>query len=124
MLTAFAGLARSCSPLWWALYVYMKIHLIDKHDCLNRISDEEQVWESGYCTVTIAIAEELLGGDIYLHSMKAKPSKFGGVIKSYRVEENPEFEGKIVFTFLADIEHKDVSTANEGWGREKKIDRN
>ncbi len=102
----------------------MKIHLIEKHDRLKRISDEEQLWESGYWTVPIATAEELLGGDIYLHSMKAKPSKFGGVIKSYRVEESPEFEGKIVFTFLADIEHKDVPTINEGWGMDKKIDRN
>ena len=99
----------------------MKIHLIEKHDRLKRISDEEQLWESGYWTVAIETAEELLGGDIYLHSMKAKPSKFGGVIKSYRVEDNPEFEGKIVFTFLADIEHKNVSTANEGWEWRKKL---
>lgn len=102
----------------------MKIHLIEKYDRLNRISYEEQIWESGYWTVAIETAEELLGGDIYLHSMKAKPSKFGGVIKSYRVSENSEFEGKIVFTFLADIEHKNVSTSKEGWGMEKKIERN
>jgi hypothetical protein len=102
----------------------MKIHLIEKHDRLNRISDDEQLWESGYWTVPTQTAEELLGGDIYLHSMKAKPSKFGGVIQSYRVAEDAEFKGKIVFTFLADLEHKNVSTSNEGWGMEKKIDKN
>ena len=102
----------------------MKIHLIENYDRLNRISNEEQLWESGYWTVAIETAEELLGGHIYLHSKKAMPSKFGGVIRSYRVEEDPEFEGKIVFTFLADIEHKNVSTSKEGWGMEKKIDRN
>lgn len=101
----------------------MKIHLIEKHDRLNRVSDEEELWESGYWTVPIETAEELLGGDIYLHSMKAKPSKFGGVIKSYRLEDSPEFEGKIVFTFLADIEHKNVLTSKESWGMDKKIDR-
>ena len=99
----------------------MKIHLIENQNRMNRISYEEQIWESGYWTVPLETAEELLGGDIYLHSKKATPSKFGGVIKSYRVEEDAEFKGKIVFTFLADIEHKNVSTPKTGWGMEKKI---
>ena len=100
----------------------MKIHLLDKHDRLKPVSNAEQLWESGYWTLPIKTAEELLGGDIYLHSKKIKPSKFGGIIQSYRVEEDTEFAGKIVFTFLADIEHKNVSTPKEGWGMDKKID--
>jgi hypothetical protein len=101
----------------------MKIHLIENYNRFNRISEEEQLWESGYWTVAIETAEDLVGGHIYLHSKKAKPSKFGGVIQSYRVDETEEFKGKVIFTFLADIEHKDVLTPNEGWGMEKKIDR-
>ena len=102
----------------------MKIHLIENYGRLNRISEEEQLWESGYWTVAVETAEELVGGSIYLHSKQAKPSKFGGIIQSYRVDQSPEFKGKIVFTFLADMEHKNVVTSKEGWGMEKKIDRN
>lgn len=100
----------------------MKIHFVEKFGRENRLSDEVQLWESGYWTLTEKSAKSLIGGDIYLHSNQSKPSRFGGVIQNYRVIENGEFEGKIVFEFLADIEHKNVRTSKEGWGREKKID--
>ena len=101
----------------------MKIHLIENIGRFTRISEEEELWESGFWPVTTAVAEELVGGHIYLHSARAKPSKFGGVIQSFRVESEGEFEGKVVFTFLADMEHKNVFTGKEGWGMGKKIDR-
>ena len=99
----------------------MKIHLIEKYGRMRRVSDTERKWQSGYWTVAKETAESLVGGDIYLHSTQSKPSKFGGVIESYRIEQSPEFQGKIVFTFLAGMEHKSISTSKEGWGNEKKI---
>lgn len=51
------------------------------------------------------------------------PSKFGGVIQRHRIESEGLFEGKVVLTSLADMEHKNISTNKEGFGMEKKIDR-
>ena len=101
----------------------MKIHLIENIGRFKRISQEQELWESGYWTVAIETAEELVGGHIYLHTTRAKPSKFGGVIQRYSVEPEGEFEGKVVFTFLADMDHKNVFTSKDGWAMGKKIDR-
>ncbi|MFT6754311.1 MAG: hypothetical protein ACJA2O_004515 [Candidatus Azotimanducaceae bacterium] len=90
----------------------------------KRISDEIQLWETGYWTLTEENAKSLIGRDLYLHSKQLKPSRFGGIIQNIRIVEDGEFKGKVVFEFLADIEHKDVITPSSGWGNEKKIDRN
>ena len=56
-------------------------------------------YESGYWTIPVMDAQAILNGMIYLHQKKNEPSYFGGLVKSYRIEENIESEyvGRIVF---------------------------
>ncbi len=60
------------------------------------------VYESGDWDVSPEDAEKLIGGMIYLHQTKAKPSYFGGRVESYRGKDtsNPRSR-RIVFVLTA-----------------------
>ena len=99
----------------------MNIHLIEKDNRITRADKSSQQWQSGYWKLTEQVAKELVGGELYLHKAKRKASYFGGVIDHYHVQTEGPFKGRIVFTFTASMQFKNVKTSFEGWGMEKKI---
>lgn len=99
----------------------MQIHLIEKNRRFTREDKFSQIWESGYWKVTEDVAKALVGGDIYFHPAKIKPSYFGGKILGYTKIEEGEWEGRIVFEFEFSREYKGVRAGKDGWGMEKKI---
>ena len=52
---------------------------------------EKDVFHSGYWDLPLAEAETLIGGMLYLHETKAKPSRFGGRVLSVEQREMNEF---------------------------------
>ena len=99
----------------------MQIHFIEKENLLTRKDKTTQDWESGFWSVSKEVAESLIGGDIYLHKAQDKPSYFGGKITAYRIQEEGQWEGRIIFHFTATKKHKEVKTSRSGWSMEKKI---
>lgn len=102
----------------------MKIHLIENHRRERVISKDENLWESGYWTISEEKAKSLIGGDLYLHSKQTNPSRFGGIIQGYRFVSEGEFEGKVIFSFVFTPDHKGFKTDKKGWGNEQKTDPN
>jgi hypothetical protein len=98
------------------------LHLVERQDNVERVTDGSGDYESRYWAVSKDTAARLVGGDIYLHRAQDKPSHFGGKILSYRVHQDGEYDGRIIFRFRASMEHKGVRTGPEKWGNEKKID--
>jgi hypothetical protein len=99
----------------------MQIHFIEKQRLLTRADNSTQDWESGYWAVSKDLADSLIGGDIYLHTARDKPSYFGGQVTGYRIENEGPWEGRVVFQFTATMEHKGVKTGKTGWSMEKKL---
>jgi len=99
----------------------MQIHVIDKQKLITREDNMTQDWVSGYWGVTKEVAAKLVGGEIFLHMAKDKPSYFGGDITGFRVQEDGEYAGKVLFEFTASMDHKGVRTPRPGWGMDKKI---
>ena len=99
------------------------IHLIEKSNNLKIVDKDKRLWESYSWKISADPAKKLIGGLIYLHTAQDKPSHFGGLIVNYRFIEDkndPDF-GRVIFLFEAKADCKDVYTAKEGWGMEKKI---
>ena len=99
----------------------MNIHLIEKQHRFQMIDREKETYESGVWAISENTAKSAINGNIYFHKKQTEPSYFGGVILSYRVHDEGEFSGRIVFTFQAMIGHKHVKTGKAGWSMEKKM---
>jgi hypothetical protein len=98
------------------------IHLIGRLDNnLKPTNLDQREWESGYWVVSENTAQGLVGGDLYIHDGKFKPSHFGGTILGYRMQQGGAFDGRAIFRFQASLEHKGVKTDRKGWGNEKKV---
>ena len=97
------------------------IHLIERHNKLKLINLDQHEWESGYWVVSEKTAQCLVGGDLYIHDGQLAPSRFGGTILGYRMQQGGEFDGRTIFRFRASLAHKGTRTGREGWGREKKV---
>lgn len=100
------------------------LHVIEKGlfpQNLVLLNRETREWESGFWAVADATAARLVGGTILLHSAQDKLSHFGGEILSYRVIEEGENAGRVVFRFRAGPEGTGVRSGPDGWGNEKKI---
>ncbi len=99
----------------------MKIHLIERVNEFQRISREDHIWESGNWVLSQEVSESLVGGDIYFHKEQTKQSYFGGKVLGCRIVSEGSDSGRFIIKFQASMEHKNVKTAKEGWGMEKKI---
>lgn len=95
------------------------IHLIEKNDFIKLIDKSKNEYESGWWKVSAINAEKLIGGDIFFHHSKSSPSHFGGKIISYRIEQNGEYAGKVIFKFMFSPIYKGV-VSSDGWAMEKK----
>ena len=98
-----------------------RIHLIEKADMFERLSDGS--YESGYWALFPATAQALVGGDIYFHETRAKPSFFGGTIIGFRAQPLGEYKGRIIFHLKPDKGHKGIMAGAGGFQSEKKVAR-
>ena len=97
----------------------MNIHLIEHLNNFAKLSDN--VWESGWWTLDENKAQKLVGGEIFFHKKKQEPSFYGGTILGYRVEQDGQYEGKIIFKLQHKKSCRDVRTDKAGWSTEMKI---
>ncbi|WP_185230432.1 hypothetical protein [Teredinibacter franksiae] len=95
--------------------------MIEKENLLTRDDKATQNWKSGFWAISHEVADQLIGGDIFLHKTQNKPSFFGGKITGYSLQDEGQWKGRIIFEFTATKEHKNVKTSKSGWSMEKKI---
>jgi hypothetical protein len=85
------------------------LHLVCR-DSLNLHATKFPEFESGFWDFTEEDAGRLVGGMLFLHDAKGKPSYFGGQVSAYRLAEAGEKEpGRIVFTLVSKAEGKAVA---------------
>jgi len=97
----------------------MNIHLVEPLNHFVKLNDN--VWESGCWTVDEDKAKKLVGGEIYFHKNRQEPSFYGGTILGYRVEQDGEYQGKIIFQLQHMQSCRNVRTGKAGWKKDVKI---
>jgi len=97
----------------------MKIHLIENLDNFAKLKDN--VWECGWWKLKEEKARKLIGGKIYFHKSRVEPSFYGGTILGYRVENDGQHQGRIVFEFEYNLACRNIRTDKYGWSMEMKI---
>src|SRR5208283_4093478 len=96
-----------------------RIHLIEKRSYFKRVNDRE--YESGWWALSEETAGGLVGGQIFFHEQKKKPSFFGGTVLGFRIETEGEHKDRVIFRLESSQECKGIRTGPEGWTLEKKI---
>ncbi len=72
---------------------------------VTKVAGEKDIWTSGTWVTDGYEPDEIVGGRLYLHTTKAKPSDFGGEVLSY------EYDGdRVVFKLRSLMDCKGV-----GW---------
>ncbi len=97
----------------------MNIHLVEPLN--NFVKLQENVWESGSWGLDEGQAKELVGGEIYFHKKRQEPSFYGGTILGYRVHQDGEYQGRIVFQLRHSQACRNVRTDKSGWVKDIKI---
>ncbi|OPY85477.1 MAG: hypothetical protein A4E72_01944 [Syntrophus sp. PtaU1.Bin208] len=97
----------------------MNIHILEPLN--NFVKLQDGGWESGWWSIDENKAKELVGGEIYFHKKQQEPSFFGGIIGAYRIEEDGQHQGNIVFIFQYHAECRNVRTDKNGWSKKMKI---
>ena len=97
----------------------MNIHLIEPLN--NFVKLQDKGWESGWWSIDESKAKELVGGEIYFHKKQQEPSFFGGTITGYRIEQDVQYQGSIVFTLQYNAACRNVKTDKLGWSKKMKI---
>ena len=98
-----------------------RIHLIEKQGLMAPVEKGSMIYESGYWDVSQSTAQKLVGGEILFHKKQAEPAYFGGVIRSFRVQTDGKWLGRIVFCFAADpVRFRGESAGRGGWSMEMK----
>ena len=97
----------------------MNIHLVEKLNNFVRL--EDNVWESGWWSLDESKAKKLVGGEIYFHKKQQERSFYGGIIIGYRIEQDGQYQGKIVFKLQHSKVCRNVKTDKSGWSRRMKI---
>ena len=97
----------------------MNIHVIEPLNKFVKLPDNK--WESCGWNIDENKAQKLVGGVIYFHKKRFEPSFFGGAITDYRVDENSQYQGKVVFTFQYKADCRNVNTDRRGWSKSMKI---
>ena len=97
----------------------MNVHIVEPLNNFVKLQDKE--WESGWWNMEENKAKELVGGQIYFHKKILEPSFFGGIITGYRIEQDEQHQGCIVFTIEYSAECRNVKTDKHGWSKKMKI---
>ncbi|MFA5322651.1 MAG: hypothetical protein WC373_08245 [Smithella sp.] len=97
----------------------MNIHIIEPLNKFIKLPDDK--WEIGWWSIDESKAKDLVGGEIYFHKKQQEPSFFGGSIIGYRIDQDAQHEGKIVFTFQYNATCRNVKTDKRGWSKKMKM---
>ena len=97
----------------------MNIHLVEPLNHLVKLQDD--IWESGWWRLDEDKAKKLVGGEIYFHKKRQESSFYGGNILGYRVKEDGEYQGKIIFKLQFSQSCRNVRTDKSGWNKDVKI---
>jgi len=97
----------------------MNIHVVEHTN--NFVKLHDSVWESGWWNLDESSAQKLIGGEIYFHKTRMEPSFYGGTLLGYRVEEEGQHQGRIVFKLQYRHACRNVKTGKSGWQKEIKI---
>jgi hypothetical protein len=97
----------------------MDIHLVEPLNHFVKVKDN--VWESGSWRLDESEAKKLVGGEIYFHKKRQEPSFYGGTILGYRVNQDGEYPGRIVFILQHSQSCRNVRTEKSGWIKDVKI---
>ena len=97
----------------------MNIHLVEPLNHFVKLQDK--VWESGWWKLDEDKAKKLVGGKIYFHKKRPEPSFYGGTILGYMVDQDGEYQGKIIFKLQHSQSCRNVSTDKSGWTKDVKI---
>ena len=97
----------------------MNIHLIEQLN--NFVKVQDNIWESGWWNIDESKAKKLVGGEIYFHKKQQEPSFYGGTITGYRIEQDGQYQGRVVFTLQHSAACRNVKTDKHGWSKKMKI---
>lgn len=97
------------------------LHLVENLQNLWRVPEISDEWESGYWDVKETAAHKLIGGMLYLHQGQLKPAHFGGILLGFRIVQEGQYQGRIIFRFRFLPACRGVKTSRQGWGNEKKF---
>jgi hypothetical protein len=97
----------------------MNIHLVEPSHNFKSLHDD--TWESGWWKLNESKAQQLVGGEIYFHKKRQEPSFFGGTVLGYRVEQDGQHQGSIVFKLQHSQSCRNVRTDKSGWSKDMKI---
>jgi hypothetical protein len=97
----------------------MNIHLVEPLNHFVKL--QENIWESGSWKLDEDKARKLVGGEIYFHKKRTEPSFYGGTILGYRVNEDGEHQGKVIFKLQYSDTCRNVTTTKYGWSKDVKI---
>ena len=91
------------------------LHFVCQHK-MNWTKINLEIYETGNWVISDQIANEAIGGRIYLHENRKAPAWHGGTITACRSSSLP---GRQIFTYTVDGPFRVHCT--EGWGQEKAI---
>jgi predicted secreted protein len=97
----------------------MNIHLVETENHFVKL--EDNVWESAAWQLQEEEAQKLVGGKIFFHKKKQEPSFYGGTIPGFRVTQEGETQGKVIFKLQYSFACRNVSTDRFGWNKAMKI---
>jgi hypothetical protein len=97
----------------------MNIHIVEQFNNFKLLQDD--TWESGWWALNETNAQKLVGGEIYFHKKRQEPSFYGGTILGYRVEQDGQYQGRIIFRLQYSQSCRNVRTDKSGWSKEMKI---
>jgi hypothetical protein len=97
----------------------MDIHLVEQIN--NFFKMQGNIWESGWWSLDENKAKDLIGGKIYFHKKQQEPSFYGGTITGYRIEQDGQHQGRVVFKLKYSEECRNVKTGKYGWSKKMKI---
>jgi hypothetical protein len=106
------------SKILWRTNMVVHLHFICKQG-LNHKKIANQVYETGNWQISEKIADESIGGRIYLHEKQDQPAWHGGTIISWRISDRAYARQRLVFTYSVDSPFR--IKCDEGWGQEKAI---
>ncbi len=96
-----------------------RVHLIEKKNYFNKLSDRE--YESGWWSVDDETAKSLVGALILFHETRQTPSFFGGEVLGFRLETEGDHKDRVIFRFEISNACKGIKAGPKGWSLEKKI---
>lgn len=97
----------------------MNIHLVENTNNFTKLDDND--WESGWWNLDEDVVKKLVGGEIYFHKSRNAPSYYGGIITGYRIEQEGQHEGMIVFMLKHSVACRNVKTGTRGWSGKIKM---